>query len=821
MNDLPTAGTHPGEPPALAPDLLYRHCDPAALDFLTTTDLADVEDAIGQQRATDALEFGVGIRHDGYNLFVVGSPGLGKSPTVRRMLEQRAAGAPTPPDCCLVHNFRTPHKPIALLLPPGTGVQLQRDMRNLMRDLIAAIPAAFDSDDYRARTQEITDEFKDREERIFAAIAEDAMGRNITVMRTPGGYTIAPMSNGEVIGPDEFAKLTDAQKQEIERNSEEVRQNLRRGVQESSNLQREHHERMERLNGEVASRCIERHLDPLLQRYRPMAEVGAYLAQVRDDIVENVDDLRKFAAENKGLPRPEQRLTPFNRYFVNVLVDRNGSRGAPVVFEDYPTYQNLVGRIEHLAHFGTLLTDFTLVKAGALLRASGGYLILDARKVLMQPFAWEALKRALRAREARIQPLEQMLSLASTITLEPEPVPLDLKVVLTGDRALYYLLSALDPDVALLFKVQADFAEDFDRSQDNTSQFARLIATLQRQEKLRPMDRGAVARMIEHASRRSDDAEKLSLHREDLLDNLREADYWAQRAGSDVVQASHVSQAIDAAARRADQLRERMHESILRDIRRIATSGSAVAQINGLAVVQLGKHAFGHPSRITATARPGDGTVIDIEREAELGGAIHSKGVLILSSFLAQRYGQRQPQSLTASLVFEQTYGMVEGDSASAAELCALLSALSGLPLRQDLAITGSVDQSGAIQAIGGVNEKIEGFFDICKARGLSGSQGVLIPAANVKHLMLRADVVSAARDGRFRVWAVDRIDTAMQLLTGVEAGVADADGGFPPDSVNGRVQQRLREWAELLQRFAHPRETGRDHVRSDDQPAD
>jgi lon-related putative ATP-dependent protease len=787
---------------------LYRPCDAAALDFLTTTDLADLEDTIGQQRATDALEFGVGMGHEGYNLFVMGSPGLGKSPTVRRLLEQRAARAPTPPDCCLVHNFRTPHKPVALLLPPGTGVQLQRDMRTLMRDLLAAIPAAFDSDDYRSRAQEINDDFKEREERIFSAVADDAAGKKITMMRTPSGYTIAPVHDGEVIGTEDFAKLTDAEKQEIERNSEEVRHNLRRAVQDSTNLQREHGERMEQFNGEVASRCIERHLDPLVQRYRQNAQVGTFLGQVRDDIIDNIDDIRKFASENKGLPRPEQRLTPFNRYFVNVLVDRNGSSGAPVIYEDYPTYQNLVGRIEHLAQFGTLLTDFTMVKAGALLRANGGYLILDARKLLMQPFVWDALKRALRAREARIQPLEQVLSLASTITLEPEPVPLDVKVVLTGDRRLYYLLSAYDPDVALLFKVQADFAEDFERNTDNTMQFARMIATLQRQDKLRPMDRSAVARLIEHAARRSEDSEKLSLHREDLLDNLREADYWAQRAGSEVIQAGHVAQAIDASIRRADQLRERLHESILRDIHRIATSGGVVAQINGLAVVQLGKHAFGHPSRITATARPGDGTVIDIEREAELGGAIHSKGVMILSAFLAQRYGQRQPQSLTASLVFEQTYGMVEGDSASAAELCALLSALSGLPLRQDLAITGSVDQSGAIQAIGGVNEKIEGFYDICRARGLSGTQGVLIPVANVKHLMLRHDVVETARAARFHVYAVQDIDAAMALLTGVTAGSADAGGEFPSDSINGLVQLRLREWAQLLQRFAHP-ETG------------
>ncbi|MEW6168400.1 MAG: AAA family ATPase [Pseudomonadota bacterium] len=791
---------------ALEPGLLCRRCDAEALSFLTTTDLPDLDGTIGQGRATNALEFGVGMAHEGYNLFVMGTPGLGKSPIARGMLEQRAATMPIPPDCCLVHNFRTPHQPIALMLAPGTGVELQRDMRNLVRDILSGIPAAFDGDDYRTRAQEINDEFKEREEGLFTAVAEEAMRKNLMLVRTPGGWTVAPVRNGEVFGPEEFQKLSEAEQQEIERNSDIVRQKLRNAVQESTRLHREHARRMEALNTDVASRRVDQHLEELRAHYRALPEVMTFLSEVRDDIVDNADEIRRFAAENKGPPSADQRLTPFNRYYVNVLVDRNGSTGAPVIYEDHPTYQNLIGRIEHLAQFGTLLTDFTLIKGGALLRANGGYLILDARKVLMQPFAWDALKRALRAREARIQPLEQMLSLASTITLEPAPIPLDVKVVLTGDRLLYHLLSAYDPDFPLLFKVQADFAEDFARDTDNTRGFACLIATLQRQHKLRPMDRGAVARLIEHAARRAEDAEKLSLHREDLLDNLREADWWAQRAGSDVVQAAHVLQAIAAGIQRADQLRERMHESILRDIHRIQTSGMAIAQVNGLAVVLLGKHSFGHPTRITATAHPGNGKVIDIQRESELGGAIHSKGVLILSAFLAQRYAQRQPLTLAASLVFEQTYGAVDGDSASAAELCTLLSALSGLPLRQDLAITGSVDQHGAVQAIGGVNEKIEGFFDICKARGLSGTQGVLIPEANIKHLMLRDDVVEAARSGRFKVYAISSIDQAMTLLSGTQAGDVDAQGAFPSDTVNGRVQARLHDWAGLLQRFAHPK---------------
>jgi lon-related putative ATP-dependent protease len=491
------------------------------------------------------------------------------------------------------------------------------------------------------------------------------------------------------------------------------------------------------------------------------------------------------------------------RYEVNVLVDHGESEGAPVIYEDNPTFQNLVGRVEHVAQMGTLLTDFTLIKAGTLHQANGGYLILDARKVLTQPYAWDGLKRTLRSGKIRIESVGQMLSLVSTISLKPEPIPLNVKVAILGEQLLYYLLWQLDPDFRELFKVAADFAGDIDRSEDNQRLYARLIATLGRREQLRPFERTGVARVIEHSARVAGDSEKLSTQVRGLADLLREADYWAGQTGKDAVTAAEVQRAIDARVYRSDRMRERSQEAILRDTVLIDTDGAQVGQVNGLSVISLGDFWFGRPTRITAQVRLGKGKVIDIEREVELGGPIHSKGVLILSGFLGGRYAGERPLSLSASLVFEQSYAGIEGDSASSAELYALLSRISGIPIKQSLAVTGSVNQLGRVQAIGGVNAKVEGFFDVCKARGLTGDQGVLIPTSNVKHLMLRHDVVEAVESGQFHVYAVDTIDQGIEILTAQPAGEPDAAGDYPEGSVNHLVQARLSELIEKRMAFA------------------
>ena len=799
------------QPYELSAERLYQICDDSLLDFETTSDLPDLDDILGQERALGALHLGVGMRHEGYNLYVMGSPGLGKHAIVRNLLQQRATKAAQAQDWCYINNFRAPHKPLVLCVPAGFGNTLQTDMRRLVRTLLSALPAAFDSDDYRNAVQTIKDEFKAREEALLGSVSEQARQADIMLMSTPSGYTLAPLlKSGEVMGPAEYEQLSAEEKQRIERSSETLRLALRQGLQLVASWHREHDKRIEQVNQETTRTTVDIHMAELQSSYQQLPGVMAFLAEVRLDIIERGED--HFANIEPTKVLGSQRLTPFNRYFVNVLVDNSASSGAPLVYEDHPSYQNIVGRIEHLAQMGTLLTDFTLIKSGALHRANGGYLVLDARKLLSQPFAWEALKRALQARELRLQSLEQTLSMASTISLEPDPIPLDVKVVLVGDRRLYYLLNQYDPEFSLLFKVEADFAEDFERSPQNTLLYARLLATLQRREKLKPLERGAVARLIEHASRRVEDAERLSLHLASMLDMLRESDFWAGERGRERVTREDVERALGESLHRADQIRERMHEAVLRNLRLIETSGSSVGQINGLAVVQLGNHAFGHPVRITATARLGDGKVVDIEREVELGGALHSKGVMILSAYLANRFAREAPLSLAASLVFEQSYGPVEGDSASAAELCVLQSALAGLPLRQDLAITGSVNQHGNIQVIGGVNEKIEGFFDICRARGLSGTQGVVVPEGNVKHLMLRQDLLNAVRDGQFHVYAVSEVDQAMELLTGLPAGAADETGGYPPGSVNAAVKQRLDELSYLRRRYIQSEGTGRDH---------
>ncbi|WP_348225748.1 Lon protease family protein [Nitrosomonas sp. Is79A3] len=477
--------------------------------------------------------------------------------------------------------------------------------------------------------------------------------------------------------------------------------------------------------------------------------------------------------------------------------------GAPIISEDNPTYSNLVGRVEHIAQFGALVTDFTLIKPGALHRANGGYLLLDVRKVLMQPFAWEGLKRALQSREIRIESLGQMYSLVSTVSLEPEPIPLDIKIVLFGDRIFYYLLQEYDPEFSELFKVAADFEERIERNADTHLLYARLIATLARKETLLPYDRYAVAKVIEYSARLVSDGERLSMHMRSVVDLLHEADYCARETGHVVVSASDIQQAIDAQIRRQDRVRDRLYEAILRDTLMIDTLGKVAGQVNGLAVIELGNFVFSQPTRITATSRLGKGELINIEREVKLSGAIHSKGILILSAFLAARYAKNQPLALSASIVFEQSYGVVDGDSASLAELCALLSNLANKPIKQSLAVTGSVNQLGQAQAIGAVNEKIEGFFDICAARGLTGDQGVIIPAANIKHLMLRQNVVDAAAAGQFQIYAVENVDQAISLLTGLPAGEADVNGKYPEGSLNQSVAERLNELANISKSYA------------------
>lgn len=804
-------------PQPLSPTDLYQACDPAQFSFETTADLQGSRAVVGQERAAEAVQFGISIQQDGYNLFALGPKGSGKYTAVHQYVAAAAANAPTPPDWCYLYNFEQPHHPKALQLPAGQGAALRQAMKTLTEELSAAIPAAFESEDYQAQRQNINEAFQSKQEEALSTLQEQARERDVALLRTQNGLAFAPLREGEVIPPEAFEELPDAERKEIEADIEELQKELQRVVQQMPQWNREGREQVKQLNQEIAALAIDPLIDEIKQKFSDYAEITAHLKAVRADILEHLGLFSQSDQNGGGNPLAQlmqgqnnraaqaeaNREQLMNRYQVNLLVDNENQEGAPIIHENHPTHQNLIGRVEHQARMGALITDFNLIRAGALHRANGGYLIVDARKLLMQPYAWESLKRALQAQEVRIESLGQSLSLISTVSLEPQPIPLNLKVILLGERLLYYLLYEMEPDFAELFKVAADFENEMPRTNGSQERYAQFVATLAAENALRPFHASAVARVVEHGSRFAGDREKLTTHTQTIADLLRESNHWAEVHEADVVQAEHVQQALDAQKYRNGRLRDRMQETILRDTILIDTEGSQVGQINGLAVLQTGGFAFGKPNRITARVRLGKGEVVDIERQVEMGGPIHSKGVLILSGFLGGRFASQQPLSLSASLVFEQAYGGVDGDSASSAELYALLSALAETPIRQALAVTGSVNQHGRVQAIGGVNEKIEGFFDICHSRGLNGEQGVLIPEANVKNLMLRQDVIDAVADEQFHIYPIRTIDEGIALLTGVPAGEPDDADDYPSDTINGRVAQRLRSLAEKQRRFA------------------
>ncbi len=794
----------------LPPEALYTRCDPGLFTFERIEDLPEPEDLIGQSRAVEAIKFAIGMERKGYNLFVFGPSGTGKHTFVSEFLRREAVLQPTPMDWCYVNNFADSQKPSRLSLPPGRAVALRDDMNHLITELRAALPAAFEREDYRSRREVLDQQFKQRHEEAFGALQQKAEQQDVALIRTPMGLALAPTRNGDVIPPEEFKRLTEAEREAIKVKVEALQGELEAIVRKIPEWEREHREAVRRLNRETAAHAIGHLIAELRGGYADQPAVLAYFDAVEHDIQDHADDFlaagQPAQSGPSGVPESAAGEMPsFRRYQVNVMTDHRDHQGAPVIYEDRPTHQTLVGRIEHIARFGTLVTDFNLIEPGALHRANGGYLIIDAHKLLTSSFGWESLKRALHSGEIRIESLEQLLSITSTMSLEPESIPLNAKIVLVGAPTLYYLLSELDPEFKDLFKVGADFEDRVERDPATAQLYARLIGSIVRREKLRSFDRTAVARVIEYAARISGDAGKLSTEMRSIVDLLQEADHHAAAADQERVSAAEVQAALDAQIRRSDRVYRRLQEEIGRKTLRIETEGERVGQINGLSVIELGGVAFGQPSRITAQVRLGRGEVVDIEREVELGGPLHSKGVLILTGFLGGRFGKDRPLSLAASLVFEQSYGGVEGDSASAAELFALLSALAEAPIKQSLAVTGSVDQHGQIQAIGGVNQKIEGFFDACRQRGLTGEQGVIIPAANVRHLMLRQDIVEAAAAGRFAVYPIETVDQGIALLTGVPAGALDAQGRYSAGSLNQRIVARLDKFAERAARLGQP----------------
>jgi predicted ATP-dependent protease len=798
---------------ALSPEKLCKRCDPKLIPFDTSAEISVPTDIVGQKRALKSIYFGTRIEASGYNLFAFGSAGTGKNSVVRQVLEEEAKSKDTPPDWCYVYNFYQPHKPNAISLPPGKGVTFRDDIAQLADDLNTTLPAAFETDEYQAQLDKLDQEYAERRDKTLNKLIDKAKAQQVQLIHTPTGFAFAPLDkNNEVVRPKAYEELPEKEKNEIEKKIEKLQKELQQVIRQFPIWQKEVLEKVRKLEREIARYTVKHLIGSIKKRYTDLDEVLTYLDAIEEDVIEHVKEFRS----NQEMPalfggQASSRSNVLERYKVNLIVDHSEHHSAPIVYQDLPSHSNLIGCTEYQSYMGTLVTDYTLIKAGDLHQANGGYLILDARRLLIHPYAWEALKRALRSGEVRIESLERSLGLLSTVSLEPEPIPLNIKVVLVGDRLLYYMLQYYDPEFRDLFKVAADFEDTCNRDDDSCADLARFIGNMINEQGLKPIDREGVSRVIEYSARLAGDSEKLSIQLQDISDLLSEANYWANEDKVDIISDKQVQVAIDHKVYRSDRVREHIYEAIDRGFLKIDTDGERVGQINGLSVLDLGDFSFGQPSRITATSRLGNGELIDIERETEMGGNIHSKGVLILSRFLASRYAIDFPLSLSASLVFEQSYGMVDGDSASLAELCALLSTLANTSIHQSFAVTGSVNQLGEVQAIGGINQKIEGFFDVCKLRGLTGKQGVLMPATNVKHLMLRQDVVDAAANNQFHIYPINNVDEAIGLLTGVNAGARGKNGKFRAGSINARVEQHMIELAQLRQRFSKGKSTTKD----------
>ncbi len=794
----------------LLPEQLRRTFDHKASCIDTTENLKPLEGIIGQKRAVSALLFGLEIRETGFNIYVAGPPGMGKMTAVKSFLEEFAGRKDIPPDWCYVNNFDDSYKPKVVKLPAGRGRQLQQDMKSLIEHIQREIPNAFESEEYGARRDEIAKSLESQRSKVLERFNTRANEAGFTIEATSFGIIMIPTHEGRPLSDAELAALPVAARDDIQRKRDLLQEEFKSGLKQVRDIEREAHKKMEELDRKVALYIVGGLIDDLEEKYRDLPEIVEYLRAVQKDILENIKIFKSGQAgtaaqalEGLSLPAPWLQEMPFRRYQVNVLVDNSRLGGAPVVVELNPSYNNLFGRIEKETQLGALFTDFTMIKAGSLHRANGGFLVVPVEDVLRNLLSWDSLKRALRSREIQIEEPGERLGFLTTKSLRPEPVGFDIKVVLIGHPMIYYLLQAYDEEFPELFKVKADFDTRMECTDENIQDFLAFLSTFCRKENLKPLDSGAAARLLEHAARLAEHQEKLSTHFGALVDVVREAHFWAQQDGAVSVSVAHMQRSLDQKVYRSNLIQERINEMIARGTILIDVAGQAVGQVNGLSVISLGDYVFGKPSKITASVEPGQGGIVDIEREVELGGPIHSKGILILGGYLAQKYAQERPLTLAARLVFEQSYDGVEGDSASSTELYALLSALSGLPIKQGIAVTGSVNQHGQVQAIGGVNQKIEGFFDVCKAKGMTGEQGVIIPQNNVKNLMLREDVVDAVRSKKFHIWAAKTIDEGIEILTGVPNGDRRRDGTFPDGTLSYIVEKRLQGFAESMKELS------------------
>lgn len=798
----------------LKPSQLYTVCDPQKFGFSSTAELEERMSALGQDRAISAVELGINIKSKGYNLFCLGPEGTGKTSLVKRILEEEAKKRPTPRDWAYVYNFDEPYKPHSISFPAGQAAEFAKDVDKLIDDFSVAIPAIIESDEYKAGVSIIQEKYKQKKEEYLRILQKKAKGKSVSLLHMQVGLVVAPVKNGEVLSPEAFDELPEEEKKELINDLNLMQEEIEKAAKDLPEWEDKQRREHNVLREKFIKLAVKSPIDSLRQKYKGHREVNDFLKNIQSHIIANIDDFlptdvapQQNGGEEDALSSllskmNRQEEDKFAKFKVNVIVKNEPESGAPIIHLDHPTQGNLVGRVERIQQYGALLTDFTLIKAGALHHANGGFLLIDARKLLLQPYAWDSLKRSLASKTIKIETPGDETSF-TTISLDPEPIPLDVKIILTGDEELYELLSERDPDFSDYFKVEADFGTLMDRNDENEIEYAKLIGSLSNKKKLHSLNRQAVARVIEYSSRLAEDSKKLTAHIASIGDLLREADYWARESNSKQIGKKHVDQAISAQIYRSDRIKQAMLEQIDDGTILMDTTGEKVGQINGLVVYNFSRFSFGKPARITVQARIGNGEFINIERETNMSGPIHTKGVLILQSLIANRFAKQSPLSLSASIVFEQSYGGVDGDSASSTEYYCLLSAIAGLPIKQNIAVTGSINQFGDVQPIGGVNEKIEGFFDVCAHRGLTGDQGVIIPRTNVGNLMLREDVVAAVRDGKFHIYAIDTVDDGIEILTGIKAGKANAKGEFPKGSVNYLVKQSLEEYYRIHAAYA------------------
>jgi len=781
---------------------MRRICDPAGLAFDTTADIDALDGSVGQDRALNSLNFGLEIDAEGYNLFVSGPPGTGRSSTLLSVLRPIAQTQPRPSDLCYVYNFQEPRQPAAVQLDSGQGRVFADDMARFISTCRQQVPRIFEDDSYLQRREDLTEQFQTERQGILEELEAEAGKRGFTVSVGPMGVATIPLKqDGQPMSPEEFNQIPQEAKDELQRRSEELKSFVSDAMKRVQRLEKSFRERFAELDESVVLFTLRPLLEELEDTYRGHSKIMAYLHQVQADILDHTVAFRATETDQGALPFMRQQVEEFfDRYEVNVIVSQDHGAGAPVIVETNPTYYNLFGRIDYRSQLGAVTTAHTMIKAGAFHRANGGYLVLQAYDVLAAPLVWQTLKRTIRSQELRMENFGEQYSAVPVATLTPEPVPLDVKVVLVGTPYVYQVLRQYDEDFRRLFRARADFGVDMPRDEQCIGLYARFIRTRVADCSLRHFDRSAVARIVDHGSRLVENQDKLSTRFIDIADLLTEADFWAGKAKSETVTAEHVEHAIEEKTYRSNLIEERVHEFIETGTIRIDTTAEIVGQVNGIAVLDLGDYSFGRPSKITARVSLGRGQVVNIERESQMSGKIHSKAFTILNGYLHGKYGQERLLSLSASIGFEQTYDEIEGDSASAAELYALLSSLADVPVRQGIAVTGSINQLGHVQAIGGVNEKIEGWYAVCKARGLTGDQGVVIPADNVKHLMLKEEVVHAVEAGEFNVWAASHVDQGIEILTGVAAGEPDARGRYPTDTINRRVTDRFAKMSRQIE---------------------